>query len=163
MIDAIRMFDRGETNPVHSCMKPLSILLLARIRVQADARSPRDWQLFTAVCATSSAAVACHLLALKILFDRLLAKSDHFPHSRREAQALGLVVMLAIAVWCFYQASVGSGRYRTFRDEFQAETHDQRQVRSVLVIIYAILSFLVPAVLMIWLPNSVRAGANVGS
>jgi hypothetical protein len=141
-------------------LKPLRYFFL-RVYEFKLRSEPEGLAAFTAVCATS-AAVACHLLALKILFDRLLAKSDHFPHSRREAQALGLVVMLAIMV-VFYQAWVGSGRYRTFRDEFQAETHDQRQVRSVLVIVYAILSFLVPAVLMIWLPNSVRAGANVGS
>jgi hypothetical protein len=89
--------------------------------------------------------VFCHVLTLWILFENFFG--DPLPRGRAASQVLGGTVIVLIAA-AFYRAWMGSGRYLSFREEFQAETDDQRQVRSVYVVLYAVLSFLLPVVLM---------------
>jgi hypothetical protein len=108
---------------------------------------PEGLAAFTAVCATS-VALGCHVLALWILYRETFGVPAGMAGGRRAAQALGAGVMLIIAA-AFYSRWVSSGRYLSFREEFQAETPDQRQWRSVFVILYAAISFLLPVVLMI--------------
>jgi hypothetical protein len=131
-------------------LKPLRYFFLRvyefKLRSQPDVLAA-----FTAAAATA-AAVFLHVLTLWIVFDRMFAGAAHLPHGRDTARAVGLTVILLIAA-AFYQAWIASGRYRSFREEFRAETHDQRQVRTVFVILYAVLSFLLPVVLIFALPT----------
>lgn len=128
-------------------LKPLRYFFLRvyefKLRTQ-----PEVLAAITAAAATA-AAVFLHLFAFWIVFDSLFAGA--VPHGRNTARAAGMIVILLIAA-AFFQAWVASGRYRSFREEFRTETHDQRQVRTGFVIFYAILSFLLPVVLMFTLP-----------
>lgn len=125
-------------------LKPLRYFFL-RVYDLKLRSEPEVLAAFTAVCATS-VAVSCHVLTLWFLYRRMFL--DGVLLGRSVAQAIGATV-IGIVIASLYSAWVASGRYRGFREEFQAETPKQRQVRTVLVVLYAAVSFLLPVVLMI--------------
>lgn len=137
---------RHRFDGLEGMLKPLRYFFL-RVYEFKRRSEPEGLAAFTAVCATS-AAMACHVLTLWILYRRIFGDPAGVPRGRSAAQAMGAMLMLIIGA-AFCNAWVASGRYLSFREEFQAETPDQRQWRSVFVILYAAISFLLPAVLMI--------------
>jgi hypothetical protein len=127
-------------------LKPLRYFFL-RVYEFKRRSEPEVLAVFTAVCATS-VAVCCHVLTLWILYREMFGIPVGMARGRTAAQAMGAMLMLVIG-GAFYTAWMASGRYLSFRDEFQAETPDQRQIRTIFVVLYAIGSLLLPAVLMI--------------
>jgi hypothetical protein len=125
-------------------LKPLRYFFLRVYELKLRSE-PEGLAAFTAVGATS-VAVGLHVLTLWILYDRVFG--DGMPRGRTASQALGATTILIITA-AFYSAWITSGRYLSFREEFQAETPEQRQVRTIFVVLYAAVSFLLPVVLMI--------------
>lgn len=127
-------------------LKPLRYFFV-RVYEFKQRSEPEGLAAFTAVCATS-VALFCHLLALWILYRETFGVPAGMPGGRRAAQALGGGVILMIAA-VIYRGWISSGRYLRFGEEFLAETPEQRQVRTIFVVLYAAGIFLLPAVLMI--------------
>jgi hypothetical protein len=127
-------------------LKPLRYFFLRVYESKRDSE-PEVLAAVTALMATS-VAICCHVLTLWILYRQIFGYPAGMARGRSAAQALGAIVMLVI-VGALYSAWLGSGKYRSFREEFKTETPEQRGLRSVFVVIYAVASFVLPAVLMI--------------
>ena len=104
---------------------------------------------FTALASTT-VAVYMHILAIHVFLSRATKLNVGLPHDRNTSRAVGIIVGLGIMTG-FYRAWIASSRYRKFVEEFRSETEMQRGHRTVLLILYAVVSFLLPFTLMILL------------
>lgn len=127
-------------------LKPLRYFFL-RVYEWKRHSQPLPLALFTALAATS-AAVCLHVLALRVILERVLKFDFGIPHDRNTSRAVGIAVGVLIMA-AFYRAWIATHRYTRFPDEFRDETLAQRRHRTVLVIVYVVVTFLLPFALMI--------------
>ena len=129
-------------------LKPLRYFFL-RVYEWKRPLQPESLAVFTALAA-ASAAVCMHVLTLKVILEVVFKMDFGIPHDRNTSRAVGIAIGLLILA-ALYRAWIASNRYVTFSEEFQGETSDQRSRRTVLVILYAAVSFLLPLALTILL------------
>lgn len=127
-------------------IKPLRYFFL-RVYEWKLLSQPEPLALFTALAATS-AAVCLHVLALWVILNRAMKIDIGIPHGRGTSRAVGITIGLLLMA-ALYRAWIASNSYVKFAEEFQGETTSQRHRRTVLVILYAVVTSLLPFALMI--------------
>jgi hypothetical protein len=138
----------GSVTDPDAMLKPLRYFFL-RVYEWKRPSEPESLAVFTALAA-ASAAVSMHVLTLKVILEMVFKTGLGIPHDRSTSRAVGIAIGILIMA-ALYRAWIASNRYVTFSEEFQAETRDQRYRRTVLVIVYAVVSFLLPFALTILL------------
>lgn len=128
-------------------LKPLRYFFF---RVYSWKRSSEGESLaaFTA-CVATAVIVCMYILTVQFIVRRAMGFNGTLTGDRNTTRMIGMAVGVLILVG-FYRAWIASSYYKRFAEEFRDETDSQRRSRTILVIVGAIVSFLLPfAVMMI--------------